>query len=702
MRIKSTSLFFTAALALLSAPLLTASVSAGEIVRLKAGEIRLQDTSQILLREASGFGRMSQEPKYFVVQFTDRISEKNKELLSQQGLEPKGYLPDDALIVRGEQRAAGVSGFLPFVRAVVPFQPEWKISAELYESTSARSELIVLSIMDSKDVANIRSELATIAGLKIKFVGEQTIIVRTSRAEVNQIAKIEGISWIESMPVFVTFDFGIDADNPPVTPPAITGYESGTRLMNFEMAWQRGFSGEGQIVGMADTGVDSGSTSTMHPDLSAVTKGYAMGFGSSSWEDTNGHGTHVCGSVIGNGRASDGKIRGGAHSASMVVDGLWSPIMDNLAFKNDFNFLLGAPYKDGVRIHTNSWGAANNLGAYDTFAAAADAYMWNNPDMLILFAAGNSGEDKNRDGRIDENSVCSPGTAKNVLTVGASENLLAEGGIQKPIGQLRDGDKKWGVEPIKSDTLSNNPDGMAAFSSRGPTNDGRLKPEIVAPGTNIVSVKSQHPKAGKLWGEFSKDYVYAGGTSMATPLTAGAAVVVREYLVKTHQLTNPSAALVKAAMLHSATDMYPGQYGTGPNQELPTRRPNVHEGYGRVNVDAGTNLVSTVLVDDKTGIGLSEEKSVKVNVGAGGSLHATLSYTDAPGAATSSKALVNDIDLRVIDPSGKIYELADRKNNSEMLELSNLAAGDYEVIVKGINVPQGKDGKQPYALLITN
>jgi subtilisin family serine protease len=287
--------------------------------------------------------------------------------------------------------------------------------------------------------------------------------------------------------------------------------------------------------------------------------------------------------------------------------------------------------------------------------------------------------------------------------VGASENLLAEGGIQRPHGQLRDGDKKWGVEPLKSDTLSNNPSGLAAFSSRGPTRDGRLKPEIVAPGTNIVSARSHHPQATTLWGAYDENYSYAGGTSMATPLTAGAAAVAREYLVKARAVSSPSAALVKGALIHTAFDLFPGQYGVGAQQELPTQRPNVHEGYGRVNMDQLTVLGGeTILVDERVGLATGESKSWTVTAPAGATVRATLVWTDAPGSPSAGKMLVNNLDLEVQSArSGLLATLADSVNNHEMVELKRVASGRYKVSVRGTNVPSGRAGKQPFALLVS-
>ena len=386
----------------------------------------------------------------------------------------------------------------------------------------------------------------------------------------------------------VSFVLPVDPSAFAAPPAGVTGYESGTKLMGFEAAWSRGYRGQGQIAAVGDTGLDSGDPATLHADFkNTFLKGYLTGLGTETWGDSMGHGTHVCGSVVGEGTLSEGAFKGGANGGKLVINGLWSALLDNLAPSTDMNSLLDPSYQDGARVHSNSWGNAANPGDYDTFAERMDEYMWNNPDLLVLFAAGNSGVDLNRDGKIDEGSVGSPGTAKNVLTVGASKNLLATGGIQKSMHELREGEKNWGVEPLASSKLSENPMGIAAFSSRGPTSDGRIKPDIVAPGTNIVSTRSHNPKASALWGPYNDDYAYSGGTSMARPLGRRGRGRARVLLVKARGVAQPSAALIKATLMHTATDLFPGQFGTGPQQELPTKRPNVHEGYGRVGHGCG-------------------------------------------------------------------------------------------------------------------
>jgi serine protease AprX len=444
---------------------------------------------------------------------------------------------------------------------------------------------------------------------------------------------------------------------------------------------------------------------SLHRDFAGmVPEGHIFGLFAKSWEDPMGHGTHVAGSVMGTGVASGGKIRGGAFESRMVAQGMWSPMLNNLTVPTKVADLFSKANTAGAKIHTNSWGSARNLGAYDSFAQQVDEYTAANPDMLVIFAAGNSGVDMDKDGRIDYGSVSSPGTAKNVLTVGSSKNLVSNGGIQRMLKELRIGQQNWGAEPLASSRLSDNAQGLAPFSSRGPARDGRLKPELVAPGTNILSNKSMHEKAEDLWGAYNSDYVWSGGTSMSTPLTAGAAAIVRQYLIEDRKIAAPSASLVKAVLMHTATDMFPGQFGAigkARGQEILASRPDNDQGYGLVDVQKATTLGGALLVDEQNGLATNERHTYQVRVDRSAKLTATLVYTDAPGAAAAAKALVNDLDLVLIDAQGNETTLSDRINNSEMIE-TDVPAGSYQVQVRGFNVPQGiAAGKQPYALIVS-
>ena len=175
----------------------------------------------------------------------------------------------------------------------------------------------------------------------------------------------------------------------------------------------------------------------------------------------------------------------------------------------------------GARIHSNSWGA--NVNAYTIPTADTDEFMAQNDDMLILFAAGNSGTD-------GPGSVGAPATCKNCVTVGASENSNSGGGRQ-------DGN-------------------VAVFSSQGPGPGGSIKPDVVAPGFLITSANSNDPaECGR---------TEMAGTSMATPITSGNAALLRQYLLEgwypsgTKGGSNPkvpSGALMKAMLINSAVTL---------------------------------------------------------------------------------------------------------------------------------------------------
>lgn len=264
------------------------------------------------------------------------------------------------------------------------------------------------------------------------------------------------------------------------------------------------------------------------------------------------------------------------------------------------------------------------------------------------------------------------------------------------------------MEPIASDTLSNDENGIAAFSSRGPTEDGRIKPDVVAPGTNIVSARSHHPEASDLWGAFDEEYVYAGGTSMATPLVSGSAALVREYLMKVKRVERPSAALVKAILLNGAKDLYPGQYGAGIGQEIPTHRPNEVEGWGRVDVASATRIGHPEELwfrDESRGLETGSTARFEIEVVLTDQpLRVTLAYSDFPASVTAAKALVNDLDLVLLSPSGlKFYpnggSIPDRLNNVETIDVPQVESGTYVVEISAHQVAIG--WRQPYAVVVT-
>lgn len=648
----------------------------------------------------------------FIVQFKEKITEADKAVLTAAGLKVQRYLPEDALIVRGSKESAAVAALNNKVRVLIPYYSELKKQMDVPAFSvfsQKRLELVWVLAFSQKDAEILETKIQNSS--EVARVVSRDGRILTIQAPQTEIAKIIALPEVEHLQNAVQvetlhMDLMTDGAVAPATANGdysdLDGKESGTNLMDLESAWHAGLNGQGQAVAMADTGLDTGVISSLLSDLQGGVKvGHAFGIGASDWSDPMGHGTHVAGSVMGRGTYSNGALKGAAFAAEMIPQGMWSPIIDNLTVPPKLDVLFSKANDAGARIHTNSWGSPKNLGVYDAMAAQADDYMWNNQEFLVVFAAGNSGVDLDKNGVIDPGSVSTPGLAKNVLTVGASENLTATGGIQVPISKLRRAQELWGAEPISSSLISDNANGIAMFSSRGPTADGRIKPDVVAPGTNILSLRSQVPGANELWGAYNEKYAWSGGTSMATPLVAGVAALVRQALAE-ENIKSPSAALVKGLLMHTAFDLYPGQYGEGnAAQELKTVRPNNDEGFGRVDMKKFVAIYKTAqLIDEKTGLGQGESKEYTLRAQKGQKVVATLIWTDAPGTPSAGKMLVNDLNMTVTSSSGATVEKTDSINNSEHFE-ETATGGTYTVTVKGFNVPMGKNGKQPYALVLS-
>jgi hypothetical protein len=182
---------------------------------------------------------------------------------------------------------------------------------------------------------------------------------------------------------------------------------------------------------------------------------------------------------------------------------------------------------------------------------------------------------------------------------------------------------------------------------------------------------------------------------MSTPLVAGAAAVTRQYVLS--RLNSPSAALIKAVLLNTAFDMYPGQYGeigADKGQELLKHAPNIDEGFGRVDVE---NLLAAHLVylDEKEGVATGETKSYDV---AGNVQKITMVYNDYPASPAASMALVNNVDLEV-QVAGRTIKSESGVDNSRQITLDSSLSGPVKINVIGTSVPMGKNNRQPFAIV---
>ncbi len=242
--------------------------------------------------------------------------------------------------------------------------------------------------------------------------------------------------------------------------------DSALPMVQVPRLWEEGLTGEGVRIAIVDTGIDP-----QHPDFTGRIAASAD-FTGEGPVDQHGHGTHCAGVAAGSGAASQGRYRGVAPGATLYAakvlrangEGMMSDVMAGVEWA----------VHQGVQVISLSLGGPGPCDGHDALSETCDAAM--EAGVVVCVAAGNDGP--------QPYTVGSPGCARKVITIGAV----------------------------------NDQDVVASFSSRGPTADGRPKPDVVLPGVNIVSARARGTKMGNIVNEY---YTSASGTSMATPLAAG-------------------------------------------------------------------------------------------------------------------------------------------------------------------------------------
>ncbi|MEK6302886.1 MAG: S8 family serine peptidase [Acidobacteriota bacterium] len=634
-----------------------------------------------------------------LIQFIGPVKRAWLDRVRAAGLELIAYVPNNGYLVRGDVRQTARLSTLAdsderFVQWEGGFEAQHKIHPALVDSVKADPEGEVTvavqvarssSRKDPREESDIRSArrlASSVIGDAYEVSNFANLKMRIPASKVSQLAALPNVVNIEPWAAPQLFDersnqiiaANLSADGKSPNGP---GY----------MSWlaEHGFTSRfGFAIDVTDTGLDRGSTAAdkLHPDfLDSQNQSrvlYARDYTSElDAGDVEGHGT-INLSIAGGANTSAAT---GARDSAGFNYGLgvapFALLGSSRIFQSAGRFdliepytkLVSEAYRDGARVQSNSWGSISNSYTidsqeYDLRVRDAAPAQAGNQEIPICFAAGNSGF---------RETISSPSSAKNVISVAASEN------------SRKGGEDGCGVIDTEADNASE----MASFSSSGPTDDKRIKPDITAPGTHIQGAASQHPDfngEGVCGEAFQKPYWPAGqtlytwssGTSHSTPQVAGAAALARQFFLNRSE--EPSAALIKALLLGTASYMT----GEGAGGNLP----HVRQGWGLLNLNRAFDGASKIFVNQTTSFTDSGQEFVFTGEVKDSTqpVRVMLAWSDAPGFSAAAP-WVNDLDLEV-SINGQVY----RGNNLKGQESQPGGAADFRNNVEGVWLPAGTIG----------
>ncbi len=725
------------------------------IVRLHAGPIDTTQPPARQLRRARGaFGGKA----LHLVQFAGPVRPAWMDELAATGARIVTYIPSNTYLIYGDaaqiggvQALAGKSRHIQWDAAYADgykIDPRGLLAAQGKGLAPGHGDLYAVQMVD--DPPANQATLEVIDRLRSgpvrrswRLLDYFNVVVHVPPGKLAQLARQPDVVSIQPYVPPRRFDERQDqivAGNLSGSGPAAPGYLAWLASWGFTQAQ---FDASGFVVDVTDSGVDNGTSSPNHfglytegiiPGTSRVVYNRLEGTpnAGSTIVGCDGHGTvnaHILAGysdLTGFPFADSSGYRYGLGVAPFVRIGS-SVIFDPAQFTYpNYASLQSKAYQDGARISSNSWGA-DNFGMYDVDAQAYDALVRDaqpdgspfpapgNQEMVIVFANGNAGSGLG--------TVGTPATSKNVISVGAAENVQAFGGADSC---------------NVADSGADSTDDIIPFSSRGPTADGRFKPDIVAPGTHVTGGVVQIASPGATGtadpcfsGEgvcggvypshfFPPDqqfYSASSGTSHSCPAVSGGAALLRQLFLNMGRPV-PSPAMTKALLINSARHLT----GTGANDTLWSNS----QGMGALNLQeafARLGATPTILRDQEAADLFTATGQQRLFTGTitdvSKPFRVTLAWTDAPGP-TSSAAYRNDLDL-VVTAGGSTYKgnvfggaasiaggVADARNNVESVFLPAGVNGSFVINVTAVNI--NSDGvpnfggalDQDFALVIYN
>ena len=448
------------------------------------------------------------DPGAYIVQARGPIDNAFRAMLARSGAEIVSYIPNDAYLVRAPAGVANGLAGNPLTQAVVPFEPYFKISSSMSVTVGQKTpssaptktnraagpSLLALAVKQLPLPAgtcltlglfkdNAAATVAQIEKLGGRIIARDNSpfgpVVRVQPpADWIALAALAGVQIVEPYHQRIHANdlsratVGVAADT--LTP---TNY--------------LGLTGKNVMVEVNDSGIDA-----THPDLTGRVFGDSVNLLFNTLVDTDGHGTHVAGTIAGDGTESmtvtnaqgssmpptNGQFRGMAPLAKLLA-------MD---WYDSDQELQEAAARTNALISNNSWNYGDS--SYDLAAASYDAAVRDalpevtgSQPVLFVFSAGNSGGGGDGGSGGNADTILSPATAKNVITVGALEQSR---GITNMVTDLSGNQSAYWYP--ETDTSYQ----VAGYSSLGNVgvgtegDNGRLKPDVVAPGSFVISTRS--------------------------------------------------------------------------------------------------------------------------------------------------------------------------------------------------------------------
>jgi subtilisin family serine protease len=620
----------------------------------------------------------------------------------------------------------------------------------------------------------------------------------TAAAAAEAVAGLSEVDWVEELLPFVSLDFASkqilwNQSSSVFTNTAYISALNGSgqliAIADTGLDLSNCFFSYGQSITSANTNtrVDAGNLHTYWTIDDCSVCGQCPR-SCSDFIDLEGHGTHVSGIAVGRANtalthgAAAAAENGLAHGASLFFQDI-SSSSGIITPPAHLQQLFAPAYAAGARVHSNSWGCngakPTDCNAYSLSALEVDTFMHQHPDFLVVFAAGNAGA---ADGIIG--TVSSPATCKNCLSVGSSNIAMADAARNWQYTSTvemclpRYGDDRLSLLPPCCSAVSAgavagsscsllaltccpwddqniccsseaaranqsagkallSPLTLSKFSSVGPTRDGRLKPDVVAPGHMIASANAGSvfsgpvgaarceppPAASATNVNYSARAVQLmSGTSMAAPAIAAVAAIVRQWFQEgwypsgqpdANATMNPSSALVRAVIAASAASLKDSDDGA-------SSLPSVKSGFGLpslaralfIKAAGGSSRVAVVDASPLSHAGSAGLRHGGVDVVvancSGGQVQVALAWNDLPGHPSATLQLVNDLDLLVwthvelgsqpVLLRGNGGAVADSRNNIETVSASCVAGSNITVAVYGAIV---LSPLQSYALVIS-